>query len=960
LSADGLIAVRLDPPDAAAWIDRLAGITERPARHEFFLAEPAAHHAGMVEQLQAGVLRLAHVDVERAERLAEAALWLADLLNDDTVRAWSLRCTGHVRFAQGRNSEAVEHYHAALDVFESIGQELDAGRTCLSILQPLIYLGRYDEAFQSAERAQTIFERHGDHLRLARLASNMGNILYRLDRHAEALEHYEKAHETLIRLGEPRDVAAVLSNMAVCCTSLGQFRSAFAHYEEARDHCVRHDLPLLVAAADYNIAYLHYLRGDYINAMRLYGVSRAHAQQANDVYHASLCDLDESEMCLELNLSEEAAQLAGQAAARFEALGMNYERAKAVVNQALAAGRGGDLGGSLSLLRQARKLFEREGNEVWPALIDLYQAILRYQQGRYADARLLTRRASRFLSQSPMHGKAASCELLQAQLLWKEGKANQAAQACRRILNTLDPDAAPSLRFHVSFVLGQIEEDLGDWEAAWNAHQSARQEIEDLRSRLWGDELKISILKDKLEVYEALVWLALWRRPFSESALREAFLLVEQAKSRSLADQIAFPWVPMPAQAREVDERIQEIRRDLNWHYRQIELAALLARSGFPAQVESLRERARAHEERLVRSLSESRAAGPSTEAPDKFAPLDLEEIRASIPADAVLLEYYQVRGVLYVCALGREKLRILPLAPAAQVAESLRLLQFQLSKFRLGAEYQRRFSNAMLSASLRHLEKLHGELLAPIRGLLNAKHLIIAPHSFLHNLPFHALRDGNRFLIDEFSISYAPSASVYSLCSGRQGSFRQESLVMGIPDQSAPHIEREARFAASMLPGSRLYLGPDATEAALREHGPRSRFVHIATHGLFRRDNPMFSSIRLGDSHISLLDLYQIPLSAELVTLSGCSTGLNAVVGGDELVGLMRGLLHAGAQGILVSLWDVQDQSTAEFMTVFYKQLQCEENKAEALRAAMRELRAEFPHPYHWAPFVLVGKYDS
>jgi CHAT domain-containing protein len=128
----------------------------------------------------------------------------------------------------------------------------------------------------------------------------------------------------------------------------------------------------------------------------------------------------------------------------------------------------------------------------------------------------------------------------------------------------------------------------------------------------------------------------------------------------------------------------------------------------------------------------------------------------------------------------------------------------------------------------------------------------------------------------------------------------------------------------------------------------------------LFRRDNPMFSSIRLGDSHTSLFDLYQIPLSAELVTLSGCSTGLNAVVGGDELVGLMRGLLHAGAQGILVSLWDVHDRSTSEFMTAFYRRLQSVENKAEALRAAMRELRDDYPHPYYWAPFILVGKYRS
>ena len=90
---------------------------------------------------------------------------------------------------------------------------------------------------------------------------------------------------------------------------------------------------------------------------------------------------------------------------------------------------------------------------------------------------------------------------------------------------------------------------------------------------------------------------------------------------------------------------------------------------------------------------------------------------------------------------------------------------------------------------------------------------------------------------------------------------------------------------------------------------------MHIATHGMFRRDNPMFSSIRLGDGPLSVYDLYELRLSAELVTLSGCGTGLSGVVGGDEQLGLVRGLLYAGARGVLLTLWDAYDSSTADFM---------------------------------------------
>ena len=118
-----------------------------------------------------------------------------------------------------------------------------------------------------------------------------------------------------------------------------------------------------------------------------------------------------------------------------------------------------------------------------------------------------------------------------------------------------------------------------------------------------------------------------------------------------------------------------------------------------------------------------------------------------------------------------------------------------------------------------------------------------------------------------------------------------------------------------------------------------------------------MFSAIRMGDSFLSLLDLYQFKLPAELITLSGCSTGLNVVAAGDELMGLARGLLHAGAQSLVLSLWDVHDRSTADFMSVFYQELGQGRDKAAALQKTMLQLKSRYPHCYQWAPFILVGK---
>jgi CHAT domain-containing protein len=182
----------------------------------------------------------------------------------------------------------------------------------------------------------------------------------------------------------------------------------------------------------------------------------------------------------------------------------------------------------------------------------------------------------------------------------------------------------------------------------------------------------------------------------------------------------------------------------------------------------------------------------------------------------------------------------------------------------------------------------------------------------------------------------------------------------MGVPDAGTPFIHDEVRAVAAAIPGAAVFVGADATAGELQARGEHSRFIHVATHGFFRRDNPMFSSIRLGDGPLSVYDLYQFRLSAELVALSGCGTGLSVVVGGDEQLGLVRGLLYAGAHAVLLTLWDAYDNSTAEFMTAFYRELMGGQTKAQAARRAMLGLRESRPEAFFWAPFVLVGDAEA
>ena len=264
-----------------------------------------------------------------------------------------------------------------------------------------------------------------------------------------------------------------------------------------------------MAEVEYNVAYLYYLRGEYARAISSYEITRELCVQAGDPYHRALCDLDQSEMYLELNMSRDGARLAESARAGFQKLKMRYEIAKATAFIGLAANQLGDRARALKMFATARKLFVNERNQLWPAVLDLYRAVVLFDDGEDESAAELCQAALDVFVANSIHSRAAVCEVLLARLALRSGEFTIAQEYCRSAIERLETLEAPAIACHAYLFMGEAQESLLDFEGARTSYETASSILEELRSELVQEDSKIAFLKDKLAIYENLVALIL-------------------------------------------------------------------------------------------------------------------------------------------------------------------------------------------------------------------------------------------------------------------------------------------------------------------------------------------------------------------------------------------------------------------------------------------------------------------
>jgi tetratricopeptide (TPR) repeat protein len=775
------------------------------------------------------------------------------------------------------------------------------------------------------------------------------------------LKFYERAREIFVTYQNEIGLAQVSYNCANQYTHLNEFERALALYQEAGQVFEKLNMPALVNDAEYSIAWLHFQRGKFQDSLKLFIKVNDRARELGDVTTEALCDLDLAEVYLKLNSYEDAIEAAQSAVEKFKGLGMTYEHVKARMYLGIAHTHLKDLAAAERELQEARRGFIAEGNEVFIALTNIYLSDVCMQQRDWSQALQLCVEAKEIFNRHGLSAKVPYAEFQLARLKLMLGEVDEAQHLCQSALAAIGEMESPWLKHQCLHLLANTMEQAGEMAEAYQCYTRAVEHLETLRSTIRVDEFKCTFLKDKLRVYEDLVDLCL--RAGTDEKVEAALSYAEAAKSRALVDLLSsnqnIESKVSGAAAHAVHQEWRELREQLDWYYNRINHYELRSHQPPDALGSQLRGEVHQRERRLAKLDRRMRIEDAEYTSLQTATRPDISELRQYLAEDEILVEYYVVNGRVQAFLLSPDGVRVIKdLSTVGATVPLLRRLRFYFDKFTLSGGYVNTHQENVQKLTDQCLQSLYTGLVEPFAPLLEGKKIIFVPHDVLHYVPFHALHNGREYVIDQYEISYCPSASVFKLCADKAQKQRVSDgvLIMGVPDEAMPFIHNEVATVQSLWPDARVFIGEEATLDQLKQTAPACRILHLASHGVFRRDNPMFSALKLGDSWLSFYDIFNLNLNAELVTLSACETGMNDVFPGDELFGLMRGFLYAGAPSLIVSLWMVNDRSTAEFMRWLYTGLSDGLSKRAALRQALLKVKHEYRHPYYWAPFILMG----
>jgi CHAT domain-containing protein len=882
-----------------------------------------------------------------AQRAAAALKSLYKFNPAENIRPFLLWVSGIADLTKGKLESAIGNLNAAGSAFLDLGREHESAQARVATLMALALLGRYDEAVAIGETILKVLDKYGDDVAAGRIEMNLGNIVSRRDLHLQAEKYYLSARKRFIRVGDTSSQIMAENGLAITYAQLNDFSLAEKVFSGALKIARRGNMLLTEAEIEASMGNLALFRGRYDEALRFLELSRRKYEELGMPHQTAVAGLEIADIYRELNLTREALDIYSEVSEIFLTLKLQGEEARARANFGRTAAALGLLATARSNLKRSARLYEREKNKTGAGATMLIEAGLEIAQNKPRKALAIVRESEKLLASSDSLRHKLASGLLKAEALGRTGHRMRSEKLLVDTVKEAEKQELSNIVLAGLNSLGKLARTRGDNKKAKEYFKKAVALVERLRAPLAAEEFRMAFLANKLEPFENLALIHI-----EENKFREAFLFTEKAKSRALAEILGQDSEIIQADASPAaSDKLASMREGLNWYYSR------LGRAG-EAEIGKLQDQIKRREKEiaaLMRRIESTLGARGKTSKTG----IDLKGLQNRLGNKQLLVEFVEFEGVFSAFVIDGKAVRFAGgLASSEEIMKLLEGLHFQFGAMRYGASVPKKFIADLRNRADLYLQKLYDLLIRPLESYTGGgRGMVIVPAGALYYVPFHALHDGSAYMVESREVVYSPSAAVWQALQEKPRRKPKNALLMGFADEAIPLVNREINTLKKILPRHLSLTGKNATFTAYIKNAPRFDLLHLACHGQFRPENPLFSSLHLADGWITVRDICAQRLRAGLVVLSACETGMNKIFAGDEILGLARGFLSAGASSLVLSLWTVSDEATSRLMKRFYENLQLGHGVAASLRIAQIEFIGRGEHPYLWSPFAVIGR---
>ncbi len=873
--------------------------------------------------------------------------------SDAEVQAIGAWVNGIANLTRGKMTDAITELDAATERFRALGQQAHAAHAQVPKIMALSMLGRHAEATESGTATLAELTNAGELQAAGKVRLNMGNLCYESDNHLEALKHFQDASVYFATVGDRERSMVSDIGMANVYTSMGDASEAERIFNRVEKQAQEQQYPVLESLALGAVSLFHLARGDYRNALLKLERARCRFEALNVEQHLAAGEKLLADVYLELRLLPEALALFDRALRRFEVLEMPVEQAVTLTQRGRAlAALAGPAEEVADSLRRAWNLFAAHGVNAGQATVLLARAECALADSDPEAALILAGDAADAFTANALTPGYAQAEVVRAHALLQCEDVDAASVIFAITLARARDQQLLSIDVRCQVGLGLVAKARGETAASEAIFESAIAASEEQRSALPSDDIRSAFLVDQLRPYEELLRIALCAfdcAPSSRVALR-VLAQLERFRARVLGERLGEPTRRI-AESQESDPE-RDLRARLSWLYRRRQK---LIDDGDDPQ--SLMVETRQAEHDLLELARRRRLTGDENMLFGDAVAFDPGTLQMALGDGEALIEYGVIDDELFVCVVTRQRVALQRrIARWSDVVEAIRASRFQIETLRYGAGAVDRHLELLTRRSKAAMRRVHDLVWAPIRPLLIgcAKALVVA-HDQLGSLQFAALYDGETYLAQTMNLAMAPSARIALYGIAHPPVPATRALVLGESSRLV-HATEEAYFVARLFDDAKVLIGTDANAASFRASCGDADVLHLACHAEFRSDNPMFSALHLADGPFTVHDAETLRLRQGIVVLSACETGVAAYSRGDEMIGLVRAFLVAGASRVVASLWPVDDAVTLQFMAAFYRSLRGGNAPSVALRTAQLDVMQTHPHPFHWAAFTLYG----